>query len=307
MTTRRSLLAALGTAAGGSLAGCSITDGSPGGGTGEPATVSYRQWLADPSIFEVETYVLPAVAPTPLIERDDEFADRTVPDDPRVPVIGVDDHETVDEYVYFGRHGAAASGTFDPGPVVDALEERGYAPADSIRGVDGYESADGNAGVVDDGLLVLAGGGDAARDRVAALLATREGERDRYHEADADVAAALEAIDDGQIVSVVGGAGTPSGLEGGRALAYSASLGDDGMTAAMAVAYPEGETDSERLEQWANQGSMFYGADVTASTVGRAVRVEATVDLSRVTGFPVTTRLFPLPASAGTDAATASE
>lgn len=301
MTTRRSLLAALGAAAGGSLAGCSSIGGSPGGRDEEPATVSYRQWLAQPSIFDVQTYVFPAVAPTPIIERDDEFADRTVPDDTRVPVLGVDDHETVDEYVYFGSHGAAATGTFDPGPVVDALEERGYAQADPIRGVDGYASADGNAGVVDDGLLVLAGGGDAARDRVAALLATRDGERDRYHEADADVAAAVEAIDDGQIVSVVGGAGTPSGLEGARALAYSASLGTDGLTAAMAVAYPEGETDPERLQQWANQGSMFYGADVTASTVGRAARVEATVDLSRVTGFPVTTRLFPLPADVSGD------
>lgn len=300
MTSRRSVLAGLGVAAAGSLAGCGDLLGG-GSDDDEPLTVDYRQWLVRPSVFDAETYVFSAIRPTPLLERADEFHDRTVPQDTSVPVIGVDDHEQVEAYVYFGSHGTAATGSFDTGPVVDALEQRGYRAADPIRGIDGYASDDGNAGVVDDGMLVLTDGENATRDRVSSVLATRDGERERYHETDDDIAASLEAVDDGQIVSVVGGALAANVLGGARAFAYSASLGDGDLTVAIGVTYPEGETDPDAVEDWVNGGSMFYGAEATTSEVGRAVRAETTVDLPQVTGFPVTTNLFPQPILTGTE------
>jgi 3-oxoacyl-ACP reductase-like protein len=64
------------------------------------------------------------------------------------------------------------------------------------------------------------------------------GERDRYHEADASVGAAVDAIDDGQIVSVTGDAGVAVALPDARACVYSASLGEGDLTAAMAVVFP---------------------------------------------------------------------
>jgi hypothetical protein len=305
MTSRRSVLAALGTVGGATLAGCSGLGNVLGDDDETTATADHRQWLVRPEVFDVETYVFSAIAPTPLLERSDQFDERAVPEEPTVPVIGVDDHEQVDEYVLFGTHGAAAVGSFEPDPVGTALEERGYQSTDPIRGVDGYEGADGRVGVVGDGLVVLTGG-DSGRDRIGAILAARDGEHARYHETNDDVGAAVDAIDDGQLVSVVGSAGVPPDLDGARALGYSARLGDGDLTAAMAVAFPDGDADPDPVEAWANESAMFYGEDVTVSEVGRAVRVDVTVDLSDVTGFPVTTHLFPLPAPVEPTTATES-
>lgn len=292
MTTRRSVLGTLAVAAGSGLAGCSVGDLLGGGGDG-PAVADHRTWLASPGIFDADGYVFTAVAPTPLIERSDQFDDAAVPEEPTVPVIGVDDHTLVEQYVLFGTSGLAATGNFDAGSVVDALQARGYESTDRIRGTDAYVTG-GETAVVDDGLAVIASG-NPGRERVAALLATRDGERERYHETDEHVAAVVDALDDGQIVSVIGARQPPSMLEGARALGYSASLEDDSLTAAVAVAYPEGQADAEAVEAWANEGSMFYGADVSTTTVDRAVRAEATVPLAEVTGFPATTYLFPAP------------
>jgi len=247
----------------------------------------FAEWLPAPAAFDREGYRFTSFAPRDILDHESDLGDGATEGlrgDPSVP--GIDRYAD-----------AAAFHQIPPGVLVFEADLDREATAEDLRGRGLTEAAtregfavftgDRGAAALDESALVLAlgaGGTEAGRSAVQAVVDAKAGAEPRYVDAVADcerLTAALgsahllrgrtHSADDGLTDAVAGGVGI--------------EIGERETRVRTPAVFPEGEVDEGALADWAADADVFYGQSVETAVDGRVAVAAATVRTAEIETF----------------------
>ncbi|ELZ27662.1 hypothetical protein C475_07070 [Halosimplex carlsbadense 2-9-1] len=247
----------------------------------------FAEWLPAPAAFDREGYRFTSFAPRDILDRESDLGDGATEGlrgDPAVP--GIDSYAD-----------AAAFHQIPPGVLVFEADFDREATAGDLRGRGLTEAAtrerfavftgDRGAAALGESALVLAlgaGGTEAGRSAVQAVVDAKAGAGPRYVDAVADCERLTAALGSAHLLrgrTHSAGDGLADAVAGGVGI----EIGERETRVRTPAVFPEGEVDEGALADWAADADVFYGQSAETAVDGRVATAAATVRTAEIETF----------------------
>jgi len=247
----------------------------------------FAEWLPAPAAFDREGYRFTSFAPRDILDHESDLGDGATEGlrgDPAVP--GIDSYADAAAFHQIPPGVLVFEAALDRQRTAGDLRGRGLTEAATREGFAVF-TGDRGAAALGESALVLAlgaGGTEAGRSAVQAVVDAKTGVGPRYVDAVADCERLTAALGSAHLLRGRTHA-ADEGLDGAVAGGLGFEVGESETRVRAPAVFPDGEVDEGALTDWAADADAFYGQSVETAVDGRVATAVATVPTGEIETF----------------------